>query len=371
MPPSRAGGCVVEESADGLRHRRRIVGSVDDEARLAVRDSLGRAARTTGDLRDPARCRLEEDDAESLLFEAAPAHPTQHREHVTCAVQGGFRLLRHPTEKARRRARPCGQTLESLPVAARARHQDHQLGMVRCEQRRSLDHPIHPLARYQPAQREDCDLPVLDAERSPSDGSLVGIGGAVEVDVDAGGHLDDGQRSPCGPLGLDGRVVACGDDQPRLAKDLTHDLAGALHTAGKGQFGAVEDDAVGVLHTRRQRTQRECGIEHHQVDVVGGDGIVDLVRQPGLGDQHGLWHPDDPVVLRLVEGAPARMRAGQDDDLVGGQPSVQLPQIVLDAAHFGRVVVGDQQMPHGVPDGGPGAPSTSHRRSRGNGRPPT
>ena len=63
-----------------------VVGRIDDPARDAVDDRLGRTAARPGQLRDTGRRRLEEHDAEPFLFEAEPSVATQHGEHVGGAV---------------------------------------------------------------------------------------------------------------------------------------------------------------------------------------------------------------------------------------------------------------------------------------------
>ena len=85
----------------------------------AVDDRLGGATAVPRDLGHAARRRLEEDDAEALLLEPAPAVAAQHGEHVAAAVERGQVVVGDATEEPHRRLLLGRDALEPLAVAPR------------------------------------------------------------------------------------------------------------------------------------------------------------------------------------------------------------------------------------------------------------
>ena len=61
------------------------------------------ATAATGNLRDAACGRLDEDDAEALLLEAEPAVAAGLGEHVGAAVERGQVVVLDPADEAGRR----------------------------------------------------------------------------------------------------------------------------------------------------------------------------------------------------------------------------------------------------------------------------
>ena len=98
----------------------------------AVEHRVGRATRLARDLRHAARGRFEEDDAEALLFETAPAAAAHVAEHVGRAVQRDDLVLRHAAEEADRRAHSGGERAQPLLVAARAGDEADELRAASC-----------------------------------------------------------------------------------------------------------------------------------------------------------------------------------------------------------------------------------------------
>ena len=64
-----------------------IVRAVDYQAGFAIGHCLGSPTARAGYLRDTARCRLHEHNAEPLLFKATPAVATEHGVQIGTAVQ--------------------------------------------------------------------------------------------------------------------------------------------------------------------------------------------------------------------------------------------------------------------------------------------
>ena len=109
-----------------------------DESGLAVDDRLGGAAAVPRDLRHAARGRLEEDDAEALLLEPAPAVAAQHGEHVAHAVERGQVVVGDAAEEPDRRCCSARHAFEPLAVAAAAADGDLEVGRSWREARRGV-----------------------------------------------------------------------------------------------------------------------------------------------------------------------------------------------------------------------------------------
>ena len=95
---------------------------------LSVGDRLVRTAAATSDLGDTGRRRLDEDDPESLLLEAAPSGAADHGENVAGAVQAHEVAVGYPSEEAHRRVELGYQPLEPASVPAVPRDRDSEVG---------------------------------------------------------------------------------------------------------------------------------------------------------------------------------------------------------------------------------------------------
>ncbi len=93
---------VVEQSSDRAGHFADITRSVNHQPGLPVDDRLAGAARAAGNLRH-ARCgRFDEDDAESLLFQAEPPVAAGHHEYIGRTDQAGKVVNGHGAEQSGR-----------------------------------------------------------------------------------------------------------------------------------------------------------------------------------------------------------------------------------------------------------------------------
>ena len=88
---------------------------------------LRRSAVVPGHLGDPARGRLDEDDPEPLLLQAAPADAVGSGEDVGTGVERRQPVVGDPAEEPHRRMPPRCQALQALPVPAGSGHGQGQV----------------------------------------------------------------------------------------------------------------------------------------------------------------------------------------------------------------------------------------------------
>lgn len=220
-----------------------------------------------GNLGHACRGGLQEDDAESLAFEAEPSVATDHGEDVGGADEAGQICVGHPAEQPHRRAQlgdPAGQ---ALGVAAAPRNGDGEAGEDGGEPAGGVDEHVHALARDQPADADHERTLEWEAEVRPDPGPFVGAERGEPVDVHSGrdlhhrGHRLPAERTPR----FGDRVPAGRDDQRTPADHVGEDRPAHRQAAGDGHLGAVEQNGVGDAQSGTDQTQWERRVEDHEI----------------------------------------------------------------------------------------------------------
>ena len=193
-----------------------------------VDDRLVGTAAVPRDLGHSACRRLEEDDAEALLLEAAPAIAAQHREDVAGGVDRRQVVVGDSTEEPHRRLLLGRDAFEPLAVASPARDRDLEVGPRGDEARRGLEQRVEPLPGDEPAHADDHAAVGVETEPASDVGSLVRREGTEALGVDTRRHDHDRQRASRRSLGLERGVAAGGDDHcaPRRTERITCWLTG-------------------------------------------------------------------------------------------------------------------------------------------------
>ena len=165
------------------------VGGVDHVPGLAVHHRLGGSAAVAGHLGHACGSRLEEDDAEALLLEAAPPAAAEHGVDVGGAVDHGQVLLGHPAEERHRRTGGDRPLLEPFPVAARIRRWRRAARAPGASRTAASIRHVHPLAGDEAAEAEH-ERPVVEAVP----GADLRLLAAVERSEAAGCRCRTGRR---------------------------------------------------------------------------------------------------------------------------------------------------------------------------------
>jgi hypothetical protein len=148
--------------------------------------------------------------------------------------------------------------------------------------------------------------------------------------------------------GFGGRVAARGDDPLGATQRVGERLLGERQPTGNRDLGPVQHEVVRQLQRRPDETERDGGVEDHEVGAEVLRQVVDLLDHPRMREQYRLACAFDAVGLAGVEFGRARVRAGEHGERLGRQPTPPFPEQRLDAADLGWEVVGDQQVLHGA-----------------------
>ena len=163
-------------------------------------DRLGRSPAVARHLRHAACSGLDEDDPETLLFEAAPPVPTHHREHVGAPVHQRQVVVVDSTQEHDRGIEFGGETPETLGVATATGDREDEIGMGGAHRRHRTDCGVESLARDESRDPDD----QLGVDRQPEIAAGGGAFGVVEgaeaLHVDAGRHHGGRQVATHGPF---------------------------------------------------------------------------------------------------------------------------------------------------------------------------
>ena len=165
-PPPQLG--VVEQPRQRLGCHLDVGRTIDNEPGLAVDHSVRGPARAPGHLGHAGGRSFQEDDPESLLLEAEPPSPAEHRPDVGRADEVRQVGIAHLSEQHYRRLEALlqGSKTPGVPALAGDRHDKIIPNGLQAGGR--LDEDVHPLARNESAVADDQASP-LPATQSDGD----------------------------------------------------------------------------------------------------------------------------------------------------------------------------------------------------------
>ena len=184
---------IAQQRGDVLGSCLRIGRWLDEQAGDVVHDRVDRATGGTRDLWDAGCGRLDEHDAETLLFEPGPPRATQHGEHIATAVQRRELFIGHPAQKPNRCLSLVGHAFEPAAIAAVPGHGKNEVGELAGEHGARADHRIDALARHQPADAHDEGRVHGKVERPAGRGTRRGVQRVKAFGIDPRWHVDRGQ----------------------------------------------------------------------------------------------------------------------------------------------------------------------------------
>jgi hypothetical protein len=220
--------------------------------------------RTTGDLGYAAGRGLDEDHAESLLFEPGPASTTVHHHHVGRSEPGRELLVGHPTKKLDRGPASGGEPIETTSISPRTPDLYPHGETARLKEGRRLNESVHTLARDETGVGDDQEVFRANAPALSFEKAIFVVEGAKAEAVDPGRHLNN-RRGPLGGVSSSfiRAVLTGGDRDTGVAKNVAQARGDEGNSSGNRDLGSVQHDAVGLRETRSEESEGPGGIEKY------------------------------------------------------------------------------------------------------------
>ena len=139
------------------------------------------------------------------------------------------------------------------------------------------------------------------------------------------------------------------DHTDRAAQHLARQRVAHRHSPVHRHLGTVPDhDVRRPPQARPDVTERQHGVEEQHLRTNRTRVRVHGVAQSARRHEEPIASPHDRERLRGVELGRARIPRGEHVRRLGREPSPQLVEVRLDAAHLGWEVVSDEQRRHGI-----------------------